>query len=140
MKKNITYHGYTGTHTFFCWYNMRNRCSNKKNSSYINYGGRGIKVCKRWYKFANFLEDMGEKPNGLSLDRIDNNGNYCKENCRWATMVEQNNNTRVCKHIDWKKAQEMRDDGETFREIAEMFNVSKQRIQQGLSTQYAIDN
>jgi len=71
---------------------MRNRCRNPNHKSYPRYGGRGIKVCERWNDYANFLEDMREAPAGLSLDRIDNNGDYCKENCRWVDMKVQGSN------------------------------------------------
>ena len=81
---------------------MKNRCYNKKSANYKNYGGRGIKICERWMKFENFYEDMGEKPEGKSLDRIDNDGNYCKENCRWATSSEQNINKRNNVYLEHK--------------------------------------
>lgn len=71
---------------------MRERCLNPKHIWYENYGGRGIKVCKRWDLFINFLEDMGERPEGMTLDRVDSNKNYTKNNCKWSTAEEQQNN------------------------------------------------
>lgn len=77
------------------WCNMINRCTNPNVPHYESYGGRGIAVCERWLNsFENFLEDMGEPPPGVTLDRLDNNGNYSKENCEWRTPVDQARNRR----------------------------------------------
>lgn len=80
--------------TRISWNAMRLRCNNPKSVSYPAYGGRGIKIDPRWNDFANFLEDMGERPEGTTLDRIDVNGDYTKDNCRWATKEVQTTNRR----------------------------------------------
>lgn len=80
--------------TYCSWGSMLERCQNPKNNRFNDYGARGITVCKRWLKFENFLADMGERPKGKTLDRKKNDLGYFKDNCRWATLTEQNNNTR----------------------------------------------
>ena len=95
-KANIT-HGMTKTRTYKLWGAMRNRC-NRVNQ---DYSCRGITYDVLWESFENFLADMGEVPDGLSLDRINPNGNYEKSNCRWATQEQQSNNKRSSVFIDW---------------------------------------
>lgn len=91
---------YNGEHSkeYSSWTSMIDRCYNTSHPAYKDYGGRGIKVCNRWNcginGFYNFLEDMETRPEGYSLDRVDNNSGYCKENCRWTDSTTQNNNKR----------------------------------------------
>lgn len=94
-------HGMYGTPSWKSWAAMRQRCHYEKDISFHNYGGRGIKVCDRWMNsFENFYEDMGERPEGKSLDRVDNDGDYCPENCIWATKEEQGVNQRTNRIIE----------------------------------------
>lgn len=81
------------------WFQMKRRCTNPSDPGWPNYGGRGITVCGRWQSFANFYADMGDRPAGASLDRIDNDGNYEPGNCRWATNEEQINNRRSTRMV-----------------------------------------
>ena len=106
MKEHFnTKHGHakpaSRSSTYRSWECMRSRCNNPNNPDYKNYGARGIKVCKRWDSYENFLYDMGERPTGTTLHRINNNGNYCKTNCKWADSSEQSrnkNNNRLINH------------------------------------------
>jgi len=95
-------HGIVYTPTYNSWANMLQRCSNPSNNSYKDYGGRGIKVCERWKNFSNFFADMGERPQGMTLERRNNNKGYYKNNCKWATQMEQNNNSRNCIYITFQ--------------------------------------
>lgn len=91
-RKQYEQHGYSYTPLYKRWTEMLQRCTNPQNTSFQNYGARGIQVEERWYHFPNFLADMGYPPLGTSLERRDNNGNYSKDNCYWATSKQQRNN------------------------------------------------
>ena len=98
LSQAQTKHGYKGSSTYSTWAGMKQRCLNPQFSTYRYYGGRGITVCERWLAFANFLADMGEKPEGQTLDRIDGDGDYELANCRWATTWEQARNRKFPDH------------------------------------------
>ena len=105
------------------WAAMLQRCNNPKDVNYFRYGGRGITVCQRWKKFENFYSDMGDKPLGLSLERIDNDLGYSKDNCKWATVEEQSVNKRntVRVHIGDNKLINL-------AVACEMLDVGKDRV------------
>lgn len=98
-------HGMSHSGTYNSWHMMKQRCLNPNAPNYVNYGARGIKVCERWMKFANFLEDMGERPHGTTLDRIHNDKDYEPSNCKWSDKTEQNEKKRSTaeRHRYWEK-------------------------------------
>jgi hypothetical protein len=101
MLANAITHGRSKTPTYTSWADMIQRCTNPKRSSYQRYGARGITVCDRWLNsFESFLSDMGERPDGTTIDRINNSGNYEPDNCRWATPREQSYNSSNTKLTD----------------------------------------
>lgn len=125
-KSNIT-HGMSypvgRNPTYRSWKGMRERCRNKNNASYAYYGGRGIRVCQRWDDFGAFLHDMGPTPQGMSLERIDNNKGYEPGNCRWASLTEQARNKRTTK-LSIEIARKVGEDSRVLSEIAEEHGVS----------------
>lgn len=115
------------TKEYRAWSSMIHRCCNPKNPSYFRYGGRGITVCEEWKQYDNFLKDMGKSPtSNHSLDRIDNNKGYFKENCRWATVEEQNNNTRQTRYITYNGITK------SAKQWSIFFNIDYQKLINGL--------
>lgn len=113
------------------WAAMKRRCDNKNRPEWPNYGGRGISYCERWAKFENFLEDMGRRPYKHSIDRIDNDGNYSKDNCRWATTADQMNNTRANRYVIFKGDKILLKDAASISGIT--LSTVYRRIGRGLS-------
>jgi hypothetical protein len=123
-------HGLRKTKEFGIWWQMIQRCRNQKHKAYPRYGGRGIVVCERWQEFGNFLEDMGPKPDGLSLDRKDNDGNYEPSNCRWADSKTQSINRDIVKRYKAAEVGIMTEfmNMTPTRQIAAKFDVSVKHV------------
>ncbi len=118
------------TKTYVTWEHMRQHCNNSNDKDYKYYGGRGITVCERWNNFENFLTDMGECPDGLVMDRINNNGNYELSNCRWTDWKTSGRNRRASK-LSKEKVKEIKElysKGYKQREIAKLFDITQQHV------------
>lgn len=120
MRKGNYRHGYFGTPTYKSWSEMKYRCDNPRKGNRHIYFDRGITYVDKWSKFENFLTDMGERPAGTSLDRIDNEKGYTKENCRWATSKQQSRNRR--ENLLLK--------GKTLSEWAEILGIKRSTLAQ----------
>ena len=134
-------HGLTGTPTYHTWQAMRRRCEDPNFIEYPSYGAKGVRVYPEWsLSFAAFLRDMGAKPRGTSIDRIDPAGDYVPANCRWATRKEQNSNRRNVRNLthdgrtmhmaDWAK--ELGFDHSWFRKLVVLRGLSVEQILAGV--------
>ncbi len=126
--------------TYQTWENMRSRCYRPKTNRFRDYGGKGIQVCARWFMFENFLADMGERPVGKTIDRINSNGHYMPSNCRWLTPKEQcanrrslrgeSNPSHILTHDQVVEIKNLIRSGSTQQAIANQFGVCKSAIGQ----------
>ena len=136
QKEVVTKHGMHKSKTYGTWTSMKDRCTNSSKKAFKYYGGRGISYCKEWEDFKNFLSDMGEKPDGTSLDRINNNLGYSRDNCRWSTPKEQLRNTRITTYLKFRGVKK------SVPEWAEEMGMSpvtlKGRINRGWSVKEAL--
>jgi len=116
--------------TYRSWKNMKVRCTWGAHKQHKDYAGRGITMCDEWLDFRNFLRDMGERPDGMTLERRDNDGPYCKENCEWATRTTQNRNSRNCRPvvIDGKRMLF----GDACRSFGKDPSVVRSRLKRGI--------
>lgn len=127
MSKKRKWTNPTNSPVYFSWRSMRSRCYNPKNPSFQHYGGRGISVCEQWRdNYDKFFEDMGDRPEGKSLDRINNELGYSPENCRWATMKEQLNNQRRNRRLT------LAGETKTLSQWSDALNVSQDTLHKRL--------
>ena len=134
-KANSRITGYS-SRAYGVWQAMRDRCSNSNRKEYYRYGGRGIKVCKRWEKFENFLADMGEPAKGMTLDRINNDGDYKPSNCKWATRKEQVYNSTKIRYIKINNTTKSLNEWLTYFKISK--GIFYRRIRKGFTEQQAL--
>lgn len=130
ITKHNLWHQYKSE--YWTWWHAVRRCTVPTDSMFSQYGGRGITICSRWLDFPAFLADMGPRPSKeLSLDRIDNNGPYCKENCRWATRSQQQRNKRTTK-LTYAQAEQIKSEYApgriTYQRLADKYGVTLSHI------------
>jgi len=135
-KKSYCKHGHCSrnkTKTYRSWRSMMARCYNTKHPHYKNYGGRGILVCIKWFRFEGFLDDMGERPNGMTLDRIEDAKIYCKSTCRWATYKQQGRNRRNNRMLKYGNQIHC------LTEWAEITGIKKTTLRERLSRGWSVE-
>lgn len=126
-------HGMTESRTYSIWCGVRQRCLNPNNPAYVNYGGRGIGIHPRWETFENFYADMGDAPEGKSLERVDNDKGYGPDNCVWADRIEQARNNRRCRRIAHKGQTK------TLGEWADEYGLRRQTLAKRLDKGWPIE-
>jgi hypothetical protein len=133
-RRKYTKHGLGGTPTYRSWYTMLQRCTNPEDISWPYYGGKGIKVCIEWATLDGFVNDMGVRPDDMTLDRIDPTGDYEKANCRWATWAEQNQNrsNNVLSKDKLLAIKSDIDSGLTQSQVAKKHEVSQSNISRAM--------
>lgn len=130
------HHGMRNSPTYVSWKGMLQRCNNQNDPSYARYGGRGVTVCERWSSFENFWADMGTRPTGETIDRINPHGNYDPENCKWSTPREQQNNRRINHMIDVDGSKKTVT--QVCRERGLNFNTVLSRLRRGMPVELAL--
>lgn len=125
-KKGTKNDGRSKLPEYKIWKGMRNRCYNPNNIKFANYGGRGITVCERWNNFWNFYHDMGKRPEGCSIDRIDVNKGYSPDNCRWATVEMQENNRTTTRFVTIGK------ETKSIKQWADVYGISNKTVRDRL--------
>jgi hypothetical protein len=126
-------HGLSDSKTYNVWLGMRQRCLNPNNPAYTNYGGRGITIAPAWDTFDQFLADMGEVPEGMTLERKDNDKGYGPDNCVWASRLEQGRNTRKCRQITHNGQTK------TLAEWAHEYSINRQTLGKRLDTGWSME-
>jgi hypothetical protein len=126
-------HGLADSKTYNVWLSMRQRCCNPNNPAYPNYGGRGITIASAWDTFDQFLADLGEVPDGMTLERKDNNKGYGPDNCVWASRLEQGRNTRKCRQISHNGQTK------TLGEWADQYGINRQTLGKRLDTGWSME-
>jgi hypothetical protein len=133
LQKEQNEHALSGTRVYSVWAAMHQRCYNKRAMHFARYGGRGIKVCARWRSVWAFLEDMGHPPEGCSIDRINNDGDYELSNCRWATQEQQNENTSRNKYVEYNGK------CKTIKQWAKEYDLQPRRVSERLRRGWSIE-